>query len=79
MIRNANAKNTKRRENSSPIRTSLLELLQALNGLTKNDALVIAAVKSIFGSHRVRLTYAPIPVRLEGAAGSHSRKQRHRG
>jgi hypothetical protein len=46
------------------IKTSILELVQALSNMTTDDNLVIAAVKTIFGAYNVRLAAAPVPVRL---------------
>lgn len=51
----------------SPIRTSVLELVQELSRLTDDDNLVMAAVKSIFCSHTVRNTHSLAPVRLVAA------------
>ena len=48
----------------APIKTSILELVQALSNMTTDDNLVIAAVRTIFGAYNVRLAGAPIPVRL---------------
>ena len=48
----------------APIKTSILELVQALSNMTSDDNLVIAAVRTIFGAYNVRLAGAPIPVRL---------------
>ena len=48
----------------APIKTSILELVQALSNMTPDDHLVIAAVRSIFGAYNVRLAGAPVPVRL---------------
>jgi len=48
----------------APIKTSILELMQALSNMTTDDNLVIAAVRSIFGAYNVRLAGAPVPVRL---------------
>jgi len=50
-----------------PIRTSLIELIEELSNLTSNDSLVVAAVRSIFDSHRVRLAGSAVPIRLVGA------------
>jgi hypothetical protein len=46
------------------IKTTFLELLETLSRLTKDDALVIAAVRNIFQSHNVRLERSLAPVRL---------------
>ena len=37
-----------------PIKTSILELMQALSNMTTDDNLVIAAVRTIFGVYNVR-------------------------
>jgi hypothetical protein len=63
---NSNRKNrqamaTRRR---APIKTSILELMQALSNMTPDDNLVIAAVRTIFGAYNVRLAGAPVAVRL---------------
>ena len=50
-----------------PIRTSFIELIQELSNLTNDDSLVVAAVKSIFDSYRVRLSRSSAPIRLVGA------------
>lgn len=55
---------------SAPIKTSILELLQTLNGLTKDDTLVMAALKSIFASYRVRFGRKLAPVRLVAGKAS---------
>jgi len=52
------------RRRPAPIKTSILELMQALSNMTTDDNLVIAAVRTIFGAYNVRLAGAPIPVRL---------------
>ena len=52
---------------AGPIRTTIMELLHALSDLTKDDRLVLAAFKSIFDSHNVRLAHSLVPVRLVGA------------
>lgn len=46
------------------IKTSLLEILQALTSQTNDDALVMASLARIFSSHRVRFGRALAPVRL---------------
>ena len=51
----------------APIRTSLIELIEELSNLTNDDSLVVAAVRSIFDSHRVRLSGSAVPIRLVGA------------
>jgi hypothetical protein len=51
---------------AAAIKTSLLELIQEVSNLAKDDALVVATVKSIFGSYRVRCARSLAPVRLVG-------------
>jgi hypothetical protein len=41
-----------------------MDLLQELTNLTKDDALVLAALKNIFDCHNVRLVRSSAPVRL---------------
>lgn len=55
-----------RGSNPAPIRTSLIELIEELSKLTNDDSLVVAAVKNIFHSHRVRLSGSAVPIRLVG-------------
>ena len=52
------------------IRTSIMELMQELTKLTHDDNLVIGTMKSIFGSHKVRLASAPVSLRLVGAGNA---------
>ena len=52
--------------NLAPIKTSLIELIEELSKLTNDDSLVVAAVKNIFYSHRVRLSGSTVPIRLVG-------------
>jgi len=61
------AKRDKKAHKAVPIRTTLMELLQELSKLAKDDTLVIAAVKSIFNNHKVRLARSLVPVRLVSA------------
>lgn len=46
------------------IRTSIMELVGELSKMTKDDTLVVAAVRTIFGSCNVRLAGVPVPLRL---------------
>ncbi|HEX2928198.1 MAG TPA: hypothetical protein VHV54_00695 [Candidatus Binatia bacterium] len=46
------------------IRTTVLDLLEELTALTKDDTLVIAVMKNIFATHKVRLARTLAPVRL---------------
>ncbi len=49
---------------AAPIWTTIMELLDALSDLTKDDRIVLSAFKSIFDSYNVRLAYSLVPVRL---------------
>ncbi len=51
----------------TPIKTTFMELLDELSSITKDDAQVMAAVKSIFSSYKVRFTHTLAPVRLVGS------------
>ena len=42
---------------STQIRTTFMELLGELSSITKDDALVMAAIKDIFSSYKVRFTH----------------------
>jgi len=53
-----------RRPKTSSITTTVLDLLKELTALTKDDALVMAAIKNIFATHDVRLVRSLVPVRL---------------
>lgn len=55
------------RSNPAPIRTTLMELLQELSRLTLDDDVVLAVMKNIFHTHRVRMADSRAPVRLVGA------------
>lgn len=55
------------RSKSTPIKTTMMELIQELSRLTKDDSLVVAAVKNIFARYNVRLGQSFMPVRLVGA------------
>ncbi len=66
---------------TGPIRTTFMELIEEIANLTRDDALVLAVVRNIFGTYRVRLAHTMAPVRLVGAQGSitlnrHQREQR---
>lgn len=50
------------------VTTTFMELLTELSSSTHDDALVIAAVKNIFQSYKVRFGRALAPVRLVGEA-----------
>ena len=47
-----------------PIKTTVMDLLEQLTSLTKDDAVVLALMKTIFASFRVRLAGSLAPVRL---------------
>jgi hypothetical protein len=48
----------------APIKTTFMELVQALTRATQDDDLVLAMIKNIFASYRVRLGKSLVPVRL---------------
>jgi hypothetical protein len=50
------------------IKTTIMELLHALADLTQDDRMVLAAFKTIFASHNVRLAHTLAPVRLVESA-----------
>ena len=52
------------RPKTTLIRTTFMDLLQELTDLTKDDALVLAALKNIFDCYNVRLVRSLAPVRL---------------
>jgi hypothetical protein len=52
------------RQPSKPIKTTFMELLEELSSITKDDALVMAAIKDIFISYKVRFARTLAPVRL---------------
>ena len=52
------------RRKDTPIRTNIMEILAELSSRTNDDHAVIAAVKNIFKSHRVRLANSLVPLRL---------------
>lgn len=56
----------KNHQPSKPIKTTFMELLDELSSITQDDALVMAAVKNIFSSYKVRFTHTLAPVRLVG-------------
>ena len=67
MRRKQNGKQAMSGEKNGPIRTTFMELIEELTKLTRDDALVLAVVESIFGSYRVRHARSLVPVRLVGA------------
>jgi len=62
-----------------PIKTSLMELLEELSNITKDDALIVASVKDIFSSYRVRLGPTLAPVRLVGEDARRELRRNHSG
>ncbi len=49
----------------APIKTTFMELLDELSSITQDDALVMATMKNIFSSYKVRFARTLAPVRLE--------------
>ena len=49
---------------STPIKTTVMELIESLSNLTNDDALVVATMKNIFASYQVRLARTLAPVRI---------------
>jgi hypothetical protein len=49
------------------MQTTFLDLIRELGQMTDDDGMVIAAVKSVFNSHSVRLGHSLAPVRLVAA------------
>ena len=49
------------RPKTTSIRTTVLDLLEELTALTKDDALVMAAIKNIFATYDVRLARSLVP------------------
>jgi hypothetical protein len=64
MIAQANKMNPAPRPRKTLVRTTVLDLLKELTALTKDDALVMAAVTNIFATCNVRLARTLAPVRL---------------
>jgi len=64
------------RPKTTSIRTTVLDLLEELTALTKDDALVMAAIKNIFATYDVRLARSLVPVRLvvPQTRGNHRQK-----
>lgn len=52
------------RKPAAPIKTTLMDLVRAISHVTNDDRQVMALVKNIFASHRVRLARSLAPVRL---------------
>ena len=59
-----------------PIKTTFMELLDELSSSTKDDAQVLAIVKNIFSSYKIRFTNTLAPVRLVGGDESTSQLRR---
>ncbi len=79
MRRKQNGKRAMGREKNGPIRTTFMELIEEITNLTRDDALVLAVVRSILGTYRVCLAHTMAPARLVSAAGSITRNRNHRG
>ena len=79
MRRKQNGKQVMSREKNGPIRTTFMELIEELTNLTRDDDLVLAAVRNILGTYRVRLAHTMAPVRLVSAQGSITRNGHQRG
>ena len=62
-MKNRSTKATVQRK-STPIKTTVMELIETLSNLTNDDALVVATMKTIFASYQVRLARTLAPVRL---------------
>lgn len=69
----------RRQRGNKPIRTNLMELLQALSSQTNDDNLVLAAMRDLFQANRVRLANSLAPVRLVEATvpGRRPRRRLH--
>jgi hypothetical protein len=52
------------RPKTTLIRTTFMDLLEELTNLTKDDTLVLAALKNIFNCYNVRSVRSLAPVRL---------------
>lgn len=68
----------RRQSLNKPIRTNLMELLQALTSQTNDDGLVLAAMRDLFQGNRVRLANSLAPVRLVESTVPPSRRPRRR-
>jgi hypothetical protein len=53
-----------RKANATQVKTSFMELLEELTSLTNDDSLVIATLKNIFATHKVRFGRQLAPVKL---------------
>ena len=56
--------NPARRKPAAPIKTTLMDLVRELGRVTEDDTQVMAMVKNIFASYKVRLSRSLVPVRL---------------
>ena len=63
----------------SPMETTFLDLIRELGQMTEDDGMVIAAVKSVFNSHSVRLAHSLVPVRLVAARAELKARAHRRG
>jgi hypothetical protein len=61
------------------IKTSLLEILQALTSQTQDDALVMESLANIFSSYRVRFGRALAPVLLTSGKPTRSLRRGNLG
>ena len=80
-MKSANPLNESRQGKATPIRTSIMEIIQELSRHTNDNNLIIAAVKNIFASHQVRLATSLVPLRLVEAtvqAGTSMKRSRRR-
>jgi hypothetical protein len=79
-MKSRRSKNSSASMKRTSVKTSIMELMQELSNLTHDDNLVVSAMKTIFGTYRVRLAGAPVAVRLvEGARSPRGfRKRRAR-
>lgn len=59
-----NSSENRQSNGSTQITTTFLELLGELSSITKDDALVMAAIKDIFSSYKVRFGCNFAPVQL---------------
>jgi len=56
--------NPARRKPVAPIKTTLMDLVRELGRVTEDDTQVMAMVKNIFASYKVRLSRSLVPVHL---------------
>jgi hypothetical protein len=56
-----------------------MEVIEEIANLTRDDTLVLAVVRNILETYRVRLAHTMVPVRLVGAQESMTRNKNHRG